>query len=200
MSELTAKGVPPTASLLRRPSPARAQEKCALEQVYDQYWGELCGYVNKAFGAGPPDPEDVAQTAFMKYASLKNPEKIRNPRAFLYTAARNTVLDHKRRQRTQEAHATAYLQIAQQEADQISPERVLVEKERLSIIKVAIAQLPQKQRHVFLLSTLEGCGYAEISRRTGVPKSSVRRYVTKAMAACEAALTAAAKDGPGEDG
>jgi len=184
------KGAPPRAAAIGTPhAPAHG---AVLSVLYDQYWGELCNYINKAFGSGPPEPEDVAQTAFMKFASLENPQEIHNPRAFLYTAARNTVIDHKRREQTQQSHANDITHnVMHNGVDQISPERVLLEKERLRIIQTAVAAMPEKQSHVFLLSTLEGCCYAEISRRTGVPRSSVRRYVVKALAACETALEAA---------
>ena len=177
-----------------------APDAGGLASLYDRYWAELCNYINKAFGGGPPDPEDVAQTAFEKYAALNNPDDIRNPRAFLYTAARNTVFDHKRREKTKNAHADDLINGgACGHVDEISPERVLIDKERLSIIEAAVAKMPEKQRHVFLLSALEGCGYAEISRRTGVPPSSVRRYVTKALKACDDAIDAAAVAPAGDE-
>lgn len=59
----------------------------AFEQIYRQYWSELCNYVLKTFGAGPPDPEDVAQAAFAKFAALENTDNIENKRAYLYSTA-----------------------------------------------------------------------------------------------------------------
>lgn len=171
-----------------------------LKALYERHWGELCQYISKAFGAGPPDPEDVAQTAFMKYASLDRPADIRNPRAFLFTAARNTVVDYKRREATRQAHARNARHGAGHDAvDDRSPEHALLEKERLRIVQTVIATLSETERHVFLLSVLDGCGYAEIARRTGVPRSSVRRYVVKGLAACDQALAAAAATGQDGD-
>lgn len=68
-----------------------------FEQAYRQYWSKLCKYVNTKFGPGPPDPEDVAQLAFTRYAALENPAEVKNPRAYLYSTARNIVFDHYRK-------------------------------------------------------------------------------------------------------
>lgn len=57
--------------------------KSELGQLYHRYWGDICRYINSTFGSGPPDPEDVAQSVFVNFFSLDNPEAIENPRAFL---------------------------------------------------------------------------------------------------------------------
>ena len=40
-----------------------------LGRLYDRHWGELVHYVVAKFGTGPPDWEDVVQTAFARYAA-----------------------------------------------------------------------------------------------------------------------------------
>ena len=72
-----------------------------LGRLYDRHWGELVHYVVAKFGTGPPDPEDVVQTAFVRYAAAPNNGEIKNERAFLYKTVRNVVPDHKRREVTQ---------------------------------------------------------------------------------------------------
>lgn len=60
-----------------------------VERLYRSYSESMRRYIAKAFGAGPPDPEDAVQAAFEKYAALENRADVLNPRAFLMASARN---------------------------------------------------------------------------------------------------------------
>jgi hypothetical protein len=58
----------------------------------------LCSYLERTFGVGPPDPQDVAQQAFLRYASLNTEvDAITNARAYLKRSAYNIVVDEYRR-------------------------------------------------------------------------------------------------------
>ena len=99
--------------------------------VYRGCWNDLCRYIRKTFGSSPPDPEDVAQTAFTKFAALDDLHGVRNPKAFLITTARNIVLDHHRIEKARRGH---FRQIADDgttinaDLDDLTPERVLLGK------------------------------------------------------------------------
>jgi RNA polymerase sigma-70 factor (ECF subfamily) len=160
-----------------------------LDALYSKYWQGLCGYVSAKFGAGPPEPADVAQTAFARFAALKDAGAVKNPKAFLYATARNIVVDHHRRVQTHKSYAQTVINDAEEEIlDGITPERVLLGKEALRIIRETIRGLPHKQRRVLLLHRLHNQSFTEISRRTGWSQSDVRRQVCRAMAAIERAL------------
>jgi len=65
-------------------TPALVRRENGMDVLYARHWGELCHYIKKHFGAGPPDPEDVAQEAFVKFAAVNDREAIDNPRAYLF--------------------------------------------------------------------------------------------------------------------
>jgi DNA-directed RNA polymerase specialized sigma24 family protein len=67
-----------------------------LDRIYRQHWDEICRYVRRSFGAGPPDPEDVAQAAFARFAALDVEVQVANPRAFLFRTAHNIAIDARR--------------------------------------------------------------------------------------------------------
>ena len=166
------------------------------EQFYRRYWGELCSYLRRRFGPGPPEPEDVAQSAFARLAELGASSGIRDRRAFLFTIACNLVLDEKRRRRTQGRCIDEDLRSAGEVLEEITPERVLLERERFEILAAAIKRLPRKQQRVLILSRYHGETYAQISKRTGWSLADISRQVTRALAALDAALGGAeAKDG-----
>jgi DNA-directed RNA polymerase specialized sigma24 family protein len=68
-----------------------------LAVLYAKHCAELIRYVRRSFGLGPADAEDVVQAAFTHFGALAQPHLVDNPRAFLYRASRNFVVDQRRR-------------------------------------------------------------------------------------------------------
>jgi RNA polymerase sigma-70 factor (ECF subfamily) len=160
-----------------------------LQLLYRAHWQELCRYVNRTFGAGPPEPEDVVQIAFTRYAALDEPQRVQNPRAFLFTTVRNIVLDYRRSQDRVERYVKDALARAGEDLlDEISPERVLMERQRFDALNAAIKRLPEKQQRVLAMNRYHGMTYEAISGRTGWSLADISRQVTRAVAALDTAL------------
>lgn len=166
---------------------ARAQ----LKQLYERHWNDLCRHIRATFGAGLPDPQDVAQSAFARYLSIDDHQAVENPRAFLYTTARNIALDITRHHKHAHRHS---LSAAQDEGahciDEFSPERIALARERAAALSAVIENLPRRQRQALLLNRLHDLSYSEIAERIGSSKSDVRRQIVRALATIEAALEA----------
>lgn len=62
-----------------------------------------------------------------------------------------------------------------------SPEDQLLAKERRQRLATALAQLPERQRSVFMLSHYEGCTSREVSAVTGLNESTVRVHLFRAI-------------------
>lgn len=154
----------------------------SIDALYRRHAAELANSLKKTFGAGPPEPDDVVQATFAKYASLDDPVRIKNPRAYLYATARNIIRDHKRRQQRNDAFIAEALHGAGiANLEEITPERVIVERERLAIMAATLKRLPRKQRTVVAMSRLDGRTYEEISRATGWSLADISRQMTMAM-------------------
>lgn len=163
-----------------------------LNDLYERYWDELCRYLNRRFGTGPPEPEDIAQSAFARFVAVPDRQRITNPRAFLYKVARNAVVDHHRKTRCQDSYvADALARAGEEILDEITPERVIIERERFAILNDVVKRLPEKQRRVLMMSRYHGETYAEIARKTGWSKSDIGRQVIAAVEAIDEALRAA---------
>ena len=63
----------------------------------------------------------------------------------------------------------------------LSPEAVLLSRERRRQLTEAIAKLPDRQRSVFVLSHYEGCTSREVSAMTGLNESTVRVHLFRAI-------------------
>lgn len=171
----------------------------AVDAVYRSYWAELCGYVRRTFGAGPPEPEEVAQGAFVRFATLARPDEVANPRAFLYTCARNIVLDHQRHERVRERTAgDLALLIGDGPAEVPDSERVSSARQRLEIVEATVRAMRPHRRKVLVMHAIHGLNYSEIARRLGLSQTRVTQLFAAAVAECERALRIA--DGDEEAG
>jgi RNA polymerase sigma factor (sigma-70 family) len=176
--------------------PALLRCESSIDVLYARHWTELCHYIRRQFGIGPPYPEDVAQETFIKFASLENRHTIDNPRAYLYRTAHNLLVDERRRLSLRNK-ITGDIE-ALGVSDDRTPERVLVGKERLDVLTRTLLAMPDARRRSFLLNRLHGLSAAAIARMTGYSESAVKKHIRLALSELEAALTAserAAADG-----
>lgn len=161
----------------------------SVDSLYQLYWVEIRNHVAKTFGAGPPDPEDVAQAAFEKITSAENLDSIRNPRAFLYRVAHNIAVSQYRRLRTRRNYVDqAIASDGSESADDLHPERVILARERLSVLEDAYRELPVLQQELLVMHRLHDVSYAEIARRKSMSQTEVKRQIAKAVVACQAHL------------
>ena len=160
-----------------------------LADIYQSYWFEICRYISSTFGAGPPEPEEVAQDAFTRFAALEDPESVDNPRAFLYKTAHNIVINHHRKNTLHNKYVKREVgQLAEDILDDLHPERVLLGKERYRVLKQAFKRLPQRQQRLVVMHRIHGLSYVESARRMQMSQTEVKRQVANAIVECEEAL------------
>lgn len=164
----------------------RALPSDALDQIeglYNEHFVPLVKWLGARFGAGPPDPEDVAQRAFVNLADRGAIDDIKNPKAFLWRSARNILLSERRLQSTH-TNSIASLEalFSRPEGDILDPNRVLIAKEVLEIMNRVVEQMPTRRRRAFILRRIEGLSYAEITQRLGLTRSNAAKHVVKATA------------------
>jgi RNA polymerase sigma-70 factor (ECF subfamily) len=158
-----------------------------VDVLYVRHWTELCHYIRRQFGCGPPDPEDVVQETFVKFAALENRHTIDNPRAYLYRTAHNVLIDERRRLELGKKITVDVESLSA--GDDRTPERVLVAKERLDLLTRTLLAMPDTRRRSFLLNRLHGLSAAAIARMTGYSESAVKKHIGLVLSELEAALT-----------
>lgn len=127
------------------------------------------------------DVDDIMQESFLRLSQVPNPETILNPRAFLFTAASNMVVDRHRRRKTRERYIEPDPDLENLPNDHLSPERHWEAYQALKRFTECLDQLPELHRHAFVLYRIEGCPHAEIAVRLGISVSTSERYVKQAM-------------------
>jgi len=165
-----------------------AERQSALGVLYSRYWAELCRYVKKTFGSGPPDPQDIVQQTFLHFASSPSTREIRNVRAYLYRTAHNILIEEHRRASVR--HAATVEMVSRQGScvEELTPERVMIADERLDIMRAVISKQSEARRRSFLLHRLEGLSCAEIARRTRYSESAIKKHIMLVMNDLEAAM------------
>ncbi|MHC4250637.1 MAG: RNA polymerase sigma factor [Planctomycetota bacterium] len=71
-----------------------------------------------------------------------------------------------------------------------SPDGAADADERVAVVKVAVARLPERQREAIVMYAFEEMPYAEVARAMGVPLNTVKTLIHRARAALARALGA----------
>ncbi len=123
------------------------------------------------------DAEDAVQELYVKlWTGREKLRNVRNPLAYGIMILRNICID-KIRKRTVVRTETLEEKQSMEEAP---PDRRLAMKDTLTILLHEMEKLPEGQRNVLKMRVLEGVGYDEISRRTGLSEVNIRVLVSKA--------------------
>jgi RNA polymerase sigma factor (sigma-70 family) len=156
-----------------------------LEKVYRSERTSLLGFIRSRTGS-LEEAEDLLQDVFfqaIRAASVTDP--IENVVGWLYTIARNKIIDRYRRRRNDVS--------LQQEREDITLEELLadsginIEKEfiRRAVMDAlieALEELPPEQRDAFIQQAIEGKTFREISEQSGVPLNTLiarKRYAVQ---------------------
>ncbi|MEM0952597.1 MAG: sigma-70 family RNA polymerase sigma factor [Pseudomonadota bacterium] len=167
-----------------------------ISELYLTTCDELALYLRKAYGDGPPDPDDVAQQAFERLSRYQDINSVRNLRAFLWRTARNLLLTYRRDAETRSKYNYEIEQLYfPSSGSEANPERVLEVNQQLHIVERTLAAMPQRRRDAFLLHRVEGLTLTATGKRLGVTRHAIIKHVTRAAVDIETAL---AEDSAGD--
>ncbi|WP_431484505.1 sigma-70 family RNA polymerase sigma factor [Pseudomonas solani] len=153
-----------------------------IHTLYSDHHGWLHAWLSRRLG-NAWDAADLAHDTFLRLLGRQVGRDFGSePRALLTHIAKGLVIDRWRRQDIEQAYLESIAHLPEPEAP--SPETRLLILETLCRIEALLAEMPEKTRQAFLLSQLEGLGYAEIATRLGVSLASVKRYMRDAFLAC----------------
>lgn len=187
------KGAPPTDASL-------AAKRRFLDELYRAHWNNLVGWLRRRYGAGPPAPEDIAQAAFAKLAAHDNLERIEHSKSYLYATAVHAALDEFHWRKRTDRFVEHELNRAGQPLEEITPERVYLDREQWDLMGRALETLSEKQQEIVRRSRFLGQTYAQISAETGWSSPDISRQLTAAMLALQAALGRTSADAPAGGG
>jgi len=106
-----------------------------------------------------------------------------NARTYVYTVARNHLINCTRRARIVPIDAVADLESVSPDMDMFEAERALTARDELRYVKQGIDKLPPKCREVILLQKIEGMTDREAAASLGISVETVRRQIKLGMKA-----------------
>ena len=122
------------------------------------------------------EAEDAVQEVFLKLWDTRDSlDGVRSPKAYSITLLKNLCLDRIRRAR----HLCFPEQLPEQPAPHLQDDE-MDERMRLDKVLKAIKALPDRQREILLLRTVEGLSYEEIAERTGMNYLTLRVLLSRA--------------------
>lgn len=124
---------------------------------------------------------DMVQNVFLK--AFTNRESIRESDAlkYLYTIARNQLIDHLRKKHSISFDAFEnFIERTPDESIANPEENTIINNEKDFIQKILIT-LPEPQREVIILRYLQELEYSEIAGITGKNEATIRKTVSRAL-------------------
>ncbi len=158
-----------------------ASASCSVDTLYRDHHRWLHRWLSLRLGPAGDAVDLVHDTYVRILASGRMPAAGRE-RAFLMQTAKGLVIDLHRRRELE----SAYLEALAAQGDSYAPseeQRAIVLETLLHIDRI-LSGLPRKAAWAFLLSQIDGLGYAEIAARLDVSVSSVTKYIAQALQAC----------------
>ena len=142
-----------------------------------EYGKSLMGFIRKRVKSDA-DAEDILQDVWYQFSALVNAEPIEQTGAWLYKVAKNKIIDkHKKKSETllddmlggdgdNEEDAFDFKELLMTE--DTTPETEYVRNLFWEQLFLALDELPEEQKQVFIWQELDDMTFAEISELTGV--------------------------------
>ena len=144
----------------------------AFRELFQMFAPRVKSYMMRQ-GADPTTAEELAQETLLmvwRKARLYSSEK-GNASTWIFTIARDLRIDRLRREVPWQELPEGRNEEA---SEDLSPDEVVVERERQTKVQAVLAGLPRDQADVVHLAYLEGLSHSEIADRLKVPLGTVK--------------------------
>jgi len=159
----------------------RAADHAAVEALSRAFRPALLRYCERR-GVPAMDAEDVAQDVFDRLARRDGVAGIEKLERYLFETAANAVVDYHRRAKVRGRTRQVTYNEALHAPSDASPETVYAAQEELAEVLLALRELPERTRHIFVLARLENMKQVEIAKGLGLSISAVEKHMRLAMA------------------
>jgi len=169
----------------------KEENQQTMLSAMQQFGKRLFGFIRLRVNT-PEDAEDILQDVYYQLANFTNIKELENVGAWLFRVARNRLTDSYRKQHTDllddffdedEEDGFNYKEVLLADDSQ-SPELAYLKSLFWEAFQKAVAQLPAKQREVYLLNEMEGLPLREIAERSGEPLKTIisrKGYAVKTL-------------------
>lgn len=145
----------------------------AFERFYNLYYDQVFRFAYYCLGEKEACKEDVSDVFFSIWKSKARLKEIDNIDTYLYITVRNEALRHISR-----SNSVNKIQMDQlcsfEPEEEATPEGMLESQEMRELLNLAIDELPEKCRLIFLMIREEGLSTKEVAKILSIQESTVR--------------------------
>jgi RNA polymerase sigma-70 factor (ECF subfamily) len=159
-------------------------DQAAWEQIVRHHWRKVFNIAYKFVG-NHDEAEDLTQDIFLKiFRSLDTFDRRANFQTWLISVSRNLCIDHYRSVRKE--RQTIDRGIDASELSPVShdagPIAALEQRDRVSLLREALAGLPPTLRTAVLMRDIQEMSYQEIADRLKLPEGTVKSRINRGRA------------------
>lgn len=159
-----------------------------VERLFREHNAALLRFIAARIGCAH-EAREIAQESYVQLLRLNGPGAISYLRAFLFKTAANLVTDRLRqRDRRRNVTSVGDMDFV---AFELSPERQVASEQAVTMLRLAVEELPPRCRQVFLLHRVHELSTEEIAARLGIGERMARRYLARALEHLRARMDAA---------
>ena len=156
--------------------PTNICESKTFESIYNTYIKDLRRFI--FYKTQETDiTEDIVQDTFIKLWDNCSKVTYEKVKSYLITVANNSFLNIKKHEKVVRKHQQTLTNPKTNE----SPEFVLLEKEFMEKLETTIAELPLKQKEVFLMNRIEKKTYKDIAEALNISVKAVEKRMHTAL-------------------
>ena len=158
-----------------------AGDQDAWHEIVRLHWRKVFNIAYK-FTGKHDEAEDLTQDVFLKiFKSLNTFDRRANFQTWLVSVSRNLCIDHYRSVRKERETIDRDVDAGEltPAAQTISPFAALEQRDRVNLLKKAMAQLPPALRSAVLLRDIQELSYQEIADRLHLPEGTVKSRINR---------------------
>ncbi|MEO9745881.1 sigma-70 family RNA polymerase sigma factor [Parasphingorhabdus sp.] len=158
-------------------------DKSGLSQVFEDNRSALLRFLT-ARTRDPSQAEDLLQDVWIKIDTHTQSGPIDNPLGYLFKMCENVVRDAKRSEVRKLARETLWSEsqsdIFAQRGDQLTPEKIALERDQLKHALLELEKLPDRTRQIFIDFRLNEITQKEIAANLDISISAVEKHLQRA--------------------
>ncbi len=142
----------------------------------------LMQYLHHNLGKGG-DAADLRQDVYVRVCEAARKQRPDPVRPFVFTIARNLLIDRMRREQVVPIDAVSDLEALNIAIDAPGPERAVAARDELRRLQIALDRLSPRCREVVVLARIEGLTGRAIAARLGITEPAVSQQLDNGMRA-----------------
>lgn len=139
-------------------------------------------------GRSEADIADLRQEVYLRVCRQAEKEIPHPVKPLLFAIARNLLIDQVRRGQVIPIESVADLEAVNVAGDTPGPDRTLMAREELLLLRAALEKLPPRCREALILRRIEGLSRRQIAERMGISENTVSEHINTGVRALANAL------------